>query len=136
MIDHGHEHHDHDTVTLHHDGQVYNLFHPSNPVVARLEPLLVPASQQIPPVNIPRYQMFPLGDGARVTLADMIQTNPSIFSNSRLTPVRSRRMSNDSIQSGLFDTQQAHTIAEIKKKWWGTKRLGKCFDGYHISWEN
>ena len=107
--------------------QVYNLFHPSNPVVARLEPLLVPASQQVPPVNIPRYQMFPLGDGSRVTLADMIQTNQSIFSNNRLTPVRMRRMSNDSIQSGLFDTQQAHTIADIKKKWWGSKRLGKTY---------
>ena len=34
--------------------QVYNLFHPGNPVVARLEPLLVTATHQIPPVNIPR----------------------------------------------------------------------------------
>ena len=34
--------------------QVYNLFHPSNPVVARLEPLLVPATHQISPINIPR----------------------------------------------------------------------------------
>ena len=34
--------------------QVYNLFHPGNPVVARLEPLLVAATHQIPPVNIPR----------------------------------------------------------------------------------
>jgi len=106
--------------------QMYNLFHPSNPVVARMEPLLVGATHHIPPVNIPRYQMFPLGDGARMTLADMIQSHQNIFSgqsSSRLTPIRTRRMSSESIQSGLFDTQQAHIIADVKKKWWGTKRL-------------
>ena len=33
--------------------------------------------------------MFPTGDGARVTLADMIQSQPLLFSgNSRHTPVR------------------------------------------------
>ena len=37
--------------------QVYNLFHPTNPVAARLEPLLVPALARVPPVNIPRYQV-------------------------------------------------------------------------------
>ena len=93
-----------------------------------MEPLLVGATHHIPPVNIPRYQMFPLGDGARMTLADMIQSHQNIFSgqsSSRLTPIRTRRMSSESIQSGLFDTQQAHIIADVKKKWWGTKRLGE-----------
>ena len=54
MIDHGHEHHDHDTVSIHHDGQVYNLFHPSNPVTTRLEPLLSAQFSRLAPVNVPR----------------------------------------------------------------------------------
>ena len=107
--------------------QMYNMFHPSNPVVARLGPLLIPGTKHIPPVNIPRYQMFPLGDGSRMTLGDMIQSHQNVFSGnlSRLTPVRTRRMSSESVQSGMFDTQQAQIIADIKKKWWGSKRLGK-----------
>lgn len=70
--------------------------------------------------------MFPTGDGARVSLADMIQSQPGIFSgNPRLTPMRSRRMSTESVQSGLFDTQQAQAISEVKQRWWGNKRLGE-----------
>lgn len=43
--------------------QVYNLFHPTDPVAARLEPLLSARFSMVPPVNIPRYQKYPLGDG-------------------------------------------------------------------------
>ena len=41
-----------------------------------------------------------------------------------LTGHRTRRISNESIQSGFFDSQQAATIKEVKKRWWGNKRLG------------
>ena len=106
---------------------VFNMFHPSHPVVARLEPLLVPACHQVPPVNIPRYGMFPLGDAAKLSLADLVQSNHALFASagSRLTPMRSRRMSSDSVQSGMFETQQARTITEITKLWWGNKRIGE-----------
>ena len=33
-------------------------------------------------------------------------------------------MSNESVQSGFFDSQQAQTNKEVKKRWWGNKRLG------------
>merc|ERR1719336_3203739 len=104
--------------------QVYNMFHPSHPVVARLEPLLVPACHQVPPVNIPRYGMFPLGDAAKLSLADLVQTHHGLLtsSGSRLTPSRGRRMSSESVQSGMFETQQAKTITEVTKLWWGNKR--------------
>ena len=106
---------------------VFNMFHPSHPVVARLEPLLVPACAQVPPVNIPRYGMFPLGDAAKLSLADLVQSNHALFASagSRLTPMRCRRMSSDSVQSGMFETQQARTITEINKLWWGNKRIGE-----------
>jgi len=104
---------------------VFNMFHPSHPVVARLEPLLVPACHQVPPVNIPRYGMFPLGDAAKLSLADLVQSNHALFAGagSRLTPMRSRRMSSESVQSGMLETQQARTITEVNKLWWGNKRI-------------
>lgn len=43
--------------------QVYNLFHPTDPVSARIEPLLSARFSMLPPVNVSRYQKYPLGDG-------------------------------------------------------------------------
>ena len=43
--------------------QVYNLFHPTDPVAARLEPLISARFSQVPPVNVARYQKYPLGNG-------------------------------------------------------------------------
>lgn len=108
--------------------QVYNLFHPSNPIAARMEPLLSPSFSKVPPINIPRYQMFPLGDGQHLDIEDFLKANYTMLSQSqvatnRLTPVRMRRLSNESIQSGIFDTQQAEAISLTKKTWWGEKRV-------------
>lgn len=43
--------------------QVYNLFHPTDPVAARLEPLISARFSSLPPVNVARYQKYPLGNG-------------------------------------------------------------------------
>jgi hypothetical protein len=43
--------------------QVYNLFHPTDPVAARLEPLLSARFSILPPVNVARYAKYPLGNG-------------------------------------------------------------------------
>ncbi|KAK4872443.1 hypothetical protein RN001_014472 [Aquatica leii] len=43
--------------------QVYNLFHPTDPVAARLEPLLSARFSIMPPINVARYAKYPLGDG-------------------------------------------------------------------------
>ena len=45
---------------------VYNLFYPTDPISARLEPLLIDAFQQVSPVKIPRYHKLPLGDGTPI----------------------------------------------------------------------
>ena len=34
-----------------------------------------------------------------------------------------RRPSEDSIQSGVVDAQQLHTINVLKPKWWGGRRI-------------
>ena len=43
--------------------QIYNLFHPSDPIATRIEPLVSARFSLLPPLNIPRYQKYPLGDG-------------------------------------------------------------------------
>ena len=108
--------------------QIYNLFHPSNPIAARLEPLLYPSFSQVAPVNIPRYQMYPHGDGQQLNIEHFLKANHTLFSPSQvdsahLTPVRMRRISNESLQSGIYDTQQVEAIHSIKDTWWGDKRL-------------
>lgn len=42
---------------------VYNMFHPTEPVAARLEPLISARFSLLPPVNVARYQKYPLGNG-------------------------------------------------------------------------
>lgn len=48
--------------------QVYNLFFPSDPSAVRLEPLLHDQFVQSPPITVPRYHKFPLGDGTSNTV--------------------------------------------------------------------
>ncbi|CAH1397917.1 unnamed protein product [Nezara viridula] len=110
--------------------QVYNLFHPTDPVAGRLEPLLSARFSLLPPVNIPRFQNYPLGSGQPYHLLEVVQSNPQIFSEGLTVgppPVSHlRRLSEVSIQStvsGVVDTLPYHTINSLRQKWWGTKRL-------------
>ncbi|ODM97627.1 Protein retinal degeneration B [Orchesella cincta] len=43
--------------------QVFNLFHPTDPLATRLEPILSARFAAIAPVNVARYSRYPLGDG-------------------------------------------------------------------------
>lgn len=51
---------------------LYNLFHPSDPSALRIEPLLSARFSYIAPVNVPRYQKFPLGDGQPIHLRTLL----------------------------------------------------------------
>uniref|UniRef100_T1GQZ7 DDHD domain-containing protein n=1 Tax=Megaselia scalaris TaxID=36166 RepID=T1GQZ7_MEGSC len=122
-----------------HCGQMYNVFHPTDPTAARLEPLLSARFSMLSPVNIPRYAKFPLGNGVpmhlftekfrannliSVGLRDMetIQSHPTAFNDMH----HQRRLSDASMQStvsGLLDNVSLSTISAIQSKWWGTKRL-------------
>jgi hypothetical protein len=46
--------------------QVYNLFHSSDPMAVRLEPLINDCFRHLSPIKIARYSKFPLGDGEPV----------------------------------------------------------------------
>ncbi|KAK6638198.1 hypothetical protein RUM44_008626 [Polyplax serrata] len=111
--------------------QVYNLFHPTDPVATRLEPLISARFSVIPPINVARYQKYPLGDGQPYHLLELIQSHPQWFSEgSNLSASHSashiRRMSEISLQStlsGFMDGLPLQNISSITQKWWGTKRL-------------
>uniref|UniRef100_A0A0K0F6Q5 DDHD domain-containing protein n=1 Tax=Strongyloides venezuelensis TaxID=75913 RepID=A0A0K0F6Q5_STRVS len=47
--------------------QLYNLYYPLDPCAVRIEPVLNSQLSLLPPVNLPRYQKFPFGDGKHIT---------------------------------------------------------------------
>ncbi|NXM68901.1 PITM1 protein, partial [Serilophus lunatus] len=59
--------------------QIYNLFHAADPCASRLEPLLAKAFHAVPPLSVPRYQKYPLGDGTSSLLAEALQTHSALF---------------------------------------------------------
>ncbi|KAL0133524.1 hypothetical protein PUN28_000927 [Cardiocondyla obscurior] len=109
--------------------QVYNLFHPTDPVAARLEPLISARFSLIAPVNIARYQKYPLGNGQPYHLLETIQTNPQLFADGLNVPnlqSHLRRLSDISLQStmsGIIDNVPLQAVSALMQKWWGTKRL-------------
>lgn len=111
--------------------QVYNLFHSSDPMAIRLEPLLNDNFRHLSPVKIARYSKFPLGDGEPVHVVEAVQSNLKIFSenwrgNSTQGPPMLKRQSSDSsmtsITSGLGESTVS-AITNVTSRWWGTKRL-------------
>ena len=53
--------------------QVFNLFYPSDPSAARLEPLLQALFHRLPPLPVPRYQRYPLGDGRSALIGETLE---------------------------------------------------------------
>ncbi|KOB72915.1 Protein retinal degeneration B [Operophtera brumata] len=108
--------------------QVYNLFHPTDPVGSRLEPLLSARFTNLPPINVARYTKYPLGNGQPYHLMELIQSHPQLFGDHLQmppTPVL-RRLSEASVQStvsGLVDNIPLITMNALQHKWWGSKRL-------------
>ncbi|XP_011495089.1 PREDICTED: protein retinal degeneration B [Ceratosolen solmsi marchali] len=109
--------------------QVYNLFHPSDPVAARLEPLISARFSLLPPVNVARYQKYPLGNGQPYHLLETLQTNPQLFTDGlnvpSITMSHLRRLSDISIHSTMssIDTVPLQAVSSLTHKWWGTKRI-------------
>lgn len=58
-----------------HCTQVYNLFHPTDPIASRMEPLLSARFSMLPPVNVPRYAKYPLGNGQPYHLRKFCKLN-------------------------------------------------------------
>ncbi|XP_035721688.1 protein retinal degeneration B-like isoform X2 [Vespa mandarinia] len=116
--------------------QVYNLFHPSDPVAARIEPLISARFSLLPPVNVARYQKYPLGNGQPYHLLETIQSNtqlfadglniPNIYMTTPLQHAHLRRLSDISIHStmsGIVDNFPLQVVSALTQKWWGNKRI-------------
>uniref|UniRef100_A0A8C7VMN6 DDHD domain-containing protein n=1 Tax=Oncorhynchus mykiss TaxID=8022 RepID=A0A8C7VMN6_ONCMY len=111
--------------------QVYNLFHPADPLASRLEPLLEKKFHLLPPFNVPRYTRFPLGDGNSALLGEHtgLSAGNISYPSSPVTGPHCRglrRASEVSIASqvsGMADSYTATNIANIAARWWGTKRV-------------
>ncbi|XP_054155190.1 protein retinal degeneration B-like isoform X2 [Oppia nitens] len=112
---------------------IYNLFHPTDPSVLRLEPLLSARFSHIPPVNVSRYQKYPLGDGQPIHLLEYLQTYCHLFApdtspqvSHSYSTMGGRRTSEASISSNIsmtFDSLTLPNITSLTQKWWGSKRL-------------
>ncbi|CAB3223280.1 unnamed protein product [Arctia plantaginis] len=108
--------------------QVFNLFHPTDPVGSRLEPLLSARFTNLPPINVARYTKYPLGNGQPYHLLELIQSHPQLFGDHLQMPATPllRRLSEASVQStvsGLVDNIPLITMNALQQKWWGSKRL-------------
>ncbi|CAD7691822.1 unnamed protein product [Nyctereutes procyonoides] len=114
--------------------QVYNLFHPADPLASRLEPLLEWRFHALLPFSVPRYQRYPLGDGYSTLLAEALQTNNTVFqehvapSSPSAAPTtrgfcRASEISIASHVLGMAESYTASSIAQIAAKWWGQKQI-------------
>uniref|UniRef100_A0A0N5AWW5 DDHD domain-containing protein n=1 Tax=Syphacia muris TaxID=451379 RepID=A0A0N5AWW5_9BILA len=64
-------------------GQIFNLYYALDPCSARMEPLLGPKFALLPPVNVPRFQRYPLGDGQQISFEN-VQDIPLIWGRKRI----------------------------------------------------
>uniref|UniRef100_H2Y8N7 DDHD domain-containing protein n=1 Tax=Ciona savignyi TaxID=51511 RepID=H2Y8N7_CIOSA len=71
------------------------------------------------PSNVPKYHLFPLGDGQSISLGDILSTSRE-FTGSIDT---GRRSSEWSVGSGQLDLQLSGNLAKIASHWWGEKRI-------------
>ncbi|NWQ81282.1 PITM1 protein, partial [Columbina picui] len=108
--------------------QIYNLFHAADPCASRLEPLLAKAFHAVPPLSVPRYQKYPLGDGTSSLLADALQMHSALF----LPDVDVAAPPTPTSSFGGFwrgsepeppTPASTSEVVKILERWWGPKRI-------------
>ncbi|XP_051476733.1 LOW QUALITY PROTEIN: membrane-associated phosphatidylinositol transfer protein 1 [Apus apus] len=109
--------------------QIYNLFHAADPCASRLEPLLAKAFHAIPPLSVPRYQKYPLGDGTSSLLEEALQTHSALFlpevdMAAPPTPTSSFGGFWRANEPGdLPNPTSTSEVVKILERWWGSKRI-------------
>ncbi|XP_074774423.1 membrane-associated phosphatidylinositol transfer protein 1 isoform X2 [Athene noctua] len=109
--------------------QIYNLFHAADPCASRLEPLLAKAFHAVPPLSVPRYQKYPLGDGTSSLLAEALQMHSALF----LPEVDVAAPPTPTGSFGGFwrgsepaeppTPASTSEVVKILERWWGPKRI-------------
>ncbi|KAK3083813.1 hypothetical protein FSP39_003585 [Pinctada imbricata] len=106
--------------------QVYNMFHSSDPVAVRLEPLIHSSFKHIAPVKLSRFNKFPIGDGEPIHVVETVQSNLSMFTgNRRASASLQRQNSITSVGSQISGIGESavSTITNVTSRWWGNKRV-------------
>ncbi|NXX82002.1 PITM1 protein, partial [Urocolius indicus] len=109
--------------------QIYNLFHAADPCASRLEPLLAKAFHAVPPLSVPRYQKYPLGDGTSSLLAEALQMHSALFlpemdMAAPPTPTGSFGGFWKGNEPGDPPTPASTSeVVKILERWWGPKRI-------------
>ncbi|NWZ01846.1 PITM1 protein, partial [Loxia curvirostra] len=109
--------------------QIYNLFHAADPCASRLEPLLAKAFHAVPPLSVPRYQKYPLGDGTSSLLAEALQTHSALFlpkMDVAAPPTPTGSFGGFWKGSELAEPPTPASTSEVVKileRWWGPKRI-------------
>ncbi|XP_064309058.1 membrane-associated phosphatidylinositol transfer protein 1 isoform X1 [Phalacrocorax carbo] len=109
--------------------QIYNLFHAADPCASRLEPLLAKAFHAVPPLSVPRYQKYPLGDGTPSLLAEALQMHSALFLSEEdmaapPTPTGSFGGFWRGSEPGEPPTPASTSeVVKILERWWGPKRI-------------
>ncbi|XP_075357919.1 membrane-associated phosphatidylinositol transfer protein 1 isoform X1 [Mycteria americana] len=108
--------------------QIYNLFHAADPCASRLEPLLAKAFHAVPPLSVPRYQKYPLGDGTSSLLAEALQMHSALFlpevDATPPTPTGSFGGFWRGSEPGEPPTPASTSeVVKILERWWGPKRI-------------
>ncbi|XP_074904476.1 membrane-associated phosphatidylinositol transfer protein 1 isoform X2 [Buteo buteo] len=109
--------------------QIYNLFHAADPCASRLEPLLAKAFHAVPPLSVPRYQKYPLGDGTSSLLAEALQMHSALFLPevdvaAPPTPTGSFGGFWRGSEPGDPPTPASTSeVVKILERWWGPKRI-------------
>ncbi|NXT83430.1 PITM1 protein, partial [Zapornia atra] len=109
--------------------QIYNLFHAADPCASRLEPLLAKAFHAVPPLSVPRYQKYPLGDGTSSLLAEALQMHSALFLpevDMAAPPTPTSSFGGFWRGSELGEPPTPASTSEVVKileRWWGPKRI-------------
>uniref|UniRef100_A0A8B9PJR8 Phosphatidylinositol transfer protein membrane associated 1 n=1 Tax=Apteryx owenii TaxID=8824 RepID=A0A8B9PJR8_APTOW len=111
--------------------QIYNLFHAADPCASRLEPLLAKAFHAVPPLSVPRYQKYPLGDGTSSLLAEALQTHSALFLDEVDVAVPTTPTSSfggfwrgSELGEPPTPASTTHTtLPAVLERWWGPKRI-------------
>ena len=60
-------------------GTFYNVFYAADPLAYRIEPLLEEKLAKVPPILIPRFRAYPMGDGTSIKVADSLMKHVGLF---------------------------------------------------------
>ena len=90
----------------------YNVFYAADPLAYRIEPLLEEKLAKVPPILIPRFRTYPMGDGTSIKVSDSLMKHVGLFFpycdvdvNYGVSPISKQQKSSHSLPS--LETEDA-----------------------------